>query len=89
MPYVLRKLPNKDLYKVFNKETGTVYSSGTTKEKAQKQIRLLYMLENQPKKINENTIMSNVNNVQSSTNVGQGIKQNKWIQHVKAYAQKH
>lgn len=46
MPFGIRKLPNKDLYKVFNKETKEVYSYGSTKENAKKQIRLLYSLEN-------------------------------------------
>ncbi len=45
MPYGLRKLPDQDLYKVFNKETGEVHSNATTKGNALKQIRLLYMLE--------------------------------------------
>ena len=33
MPYSIRKLPNKDLYKVSNKETGKVY--GITKNPSQ------------------------------------------------------
>lgn len=41
----MRKLPNKDLYRVFNKETGEIFSYGTTLENAKKQIRLLYMIE--------------------------------------------
>jgi hypothetical protein len=46
MPFGIRKLPNKDLYKVFNKETKEVYSKGSTLENAKKQVRLLYMIEN-------------------------------------------
>lgn len=46
MPFGIRKLPNKDLYKVFNKETKEIYSNGSTLENAEKQIRLLYSLEN-------------------------------------------
>ena len=45
MPYALRKLPNRDLYKVYNKETKKVYSSGSTLENAKKQITLLNMNE--------------------------------------------
>lgn len=48
----MRKLPNKDLYKVFNKETKEVYSYGSTLENAKKQIRLLYMNENKEMKGN-------------------------------------
>lgn len=46
MPYVIRKIRNKDLYSVKNLLTDAVYSYGTTKNKALKQIRLLHMLEN-------------------------------------------
>ena len=46
MPFGIRKLPNKDLYKVFNKETKEIYSYGSTQENAKKQVRLLYSLEN-------------------------------------------
>lgn len=45
MPFVMRKLPNKNLYRVYNKDTKKVYSRATTKEKAQKQIKLLYLIE--------------------------------------------
>lgn len=45
MPYGLRKLPDKDLYRVFNKDTGEIHAKETTKGNALKQIRLLYMLE--------------------------------------------
>ena len=43
MPYGIRKLPSKKLYRVFNKKTKRVYSKGTTKKNAKKQIRLLEM----------------------------------------------
>lgn len=46
MPYKIRKLPNKDLYRVYNKDTGKIFSYGTTLEKAKKQIRFLHMIEN-------------------------------------------
>lgn len=41
----MRKLPNQDLYKVYNKRTRVVHAKGTTKEKATRQLRLLNMLE--------------------------------------------
>jgi len=41
MPYDIRKLPNKDLYRVFNKDTKTIHSYATTMENAKKQIALL------------------------------------------------
>lgn len=47
MPISIRKLPNQDLYKVYNKDTKEVFSYGTTLEKAQAQLRFLYMLHNQ------------------------------------------
>ena len=41
MPYILRKIRNKDLYKVLNKDTGKIHSSGSSLEDAKAQIRLL------------------------------------------------
>jgi hypothetical protein len=40
-PYVLRKLPNKQEWKVTNKETGKVHAMHTSLDKAKAQIRLL------------------------------------------------
>jgi hypothetical protein len=45
MPYKLRKLPNKDLYRVYNAKTGEIHSYGTTLENAKKQITLLNMVD--------------------------------------------
>jgi len=45
MPYIIRKLPNKDLYKVINKDTKAVHSYGSTYENAIKQVRLLNMVD--------------------------------------------
>ena len=45
----MRKLRNQDLYKVFNKATGDIKSSGSTKEDAKKQLRLLRSLEKKEK----------------------------------------
>jgi len=41
MPYSMRKVPNKNCYKVINKRTKRVLSRCATKENAKKQIRLL------------------------------------------------
>lgn len=49
MPYQIRKLPNKNLYRVSNKETGKVYSYGTTLENAKKQVRFLNMTDQKNK----------------------------------------
>lgn len=46
MPYKIKKNKNKNSYKVYNEDTGKIYSKCTTKEKAEAQIRLLRMLEN-------------------------------------------
>ena len=41
MPYNIRKLPNQDLYRVYNKDTKSVHSYSTTLENAKKQVALL------------------------------------------------
>ncbi len=46
MPYALRKLPNSNFYQVINKKTGHIIAKKTTKSKGEKQIRLLYYIEN-------------------------------------------
>ena len=46
MPYTIRKLPKKNLYRVTSKDSGKVVSKGTTLEKAKSQVRLLYALNN-------------------------------------------
>jgi hypothetical protein len=43
MPYVIKRV--KGGYSVVNPATGAVHSKRTTKDKAQKQRRLLYMME--------------------------------------------
>lgn len=45
MPYKISKIRNKDLYRVVNTKTGKVHASGTTKDKAKSQVRLLEMIE--------------------------------------------
>jgi hypothetical protein len=45
MPYTIRKLPNQDIYRVYNKETKEVKAKGTTLKKAKSMIRLLNAIE--------------------------------------------
>jgi len=45
MPYLMRKLPKQDLYRVYNAKTKEVHSYGTTLENAKKQITLLNMID--------------------------------------------
>lgn len=49
MPYEIRKLPNSNMYRVRNKITGEVKATSTTKQNAQRQVRLLNSLEEKPK----------------------------------------
>ena len=49
MPYVIRKIRNKNSYKVVNPITKFVHSYGTTKKKAESQIRLLYSIKQKRK----------------------------------------
>lgn len=49
MPYVIRKLPNKERFRVFNKLTKKVYAKSTTKKRALRQIRLLHMIDSRKK----------------------------------------
>lgn len=46
MPYVIRKVKNKNLYSVKNKITGQFKSKGTTLAKAKAQVRFLHMIDN-------------------------------------------
>jgi len=41
MPYTVRKLPNKELYRIRNSHTGEIKCHACTKENAAKQIKLL------------------------------------------------
>jgi hypothetical protein len=53
MPYTLRKLPNKNKWKVVNKKTKQVYARSTTRTKALRQIKLLNAIDHgfKPKKM--------------------------------------
>jgi len=42
MPYFIRKLPKKNLYRVYQ-QGGIIKAYGTTHEKAKAQVRLLHM----------------------------------------------
>ena len=44
MPFVIRKVRNQNCWQVKNADTGYIYSKCTTKEKAEKQKRLLIMM---------------------------------------------
>jgi hypothetical protein len=48
MPYTIRKVPNKNCYRVTNKQTKKVLAKCTTMEKAKKQLRLLNAIDNNP-----------------------------------------
>lgn len=45
MPYLIRKLPKKLCYKVYNKKTKRVFSKCTSQSRAKKQVRLLSLIE--------------------------------------------
>jgi len=45
MPYSIRKLPNQDLYRVYNTGTKAIHSYATTLENAKKQVKLLHMVD--------------------------------------------
>ena len=46
MPYSLRKVPRKNCYRVTNKRSKKVFAKCTTKERGQKQLRLLRAIQN-------------------------------------------
>lgn len=41
MPYTIRKLPNTDQYRVRNKETGEIKARATSRQNAERLVRLL------------------------------------------------
>ena len=45
MPYIIRKVNNKNCYSVKNKITGFKHSKCTTLNKAKRQVRLLHMID--------------------------------------------
>ena len=50
MPYKIQKVRNKNCYKVIAIKSGKLMSKCTTKEKAKKQVKYLYMLDEKKKK---------------------------------------
>ena len=46
MPYLIRKVRNKECYEVINANTRHIHSKCTTREKAKFQLRLLYGIKN-------------------------------------------
>ena len=46
MPYMMRKMPNRACYRVYNKKTGTVKARCSTRKNAERQMRLLHALQN-------------------------------------------
>jgi hypothetical protein len=44
MPFVIKKVKNQNCWQVKNADTGHIYSKCTTKEKAERQVRLLHMV---------------------------------------------
>lgn len=46
MPYTIRKVRNHPCYKVYNKKTKKVFAKCTSRENAEKQVRLLRGIEN-------------------------------------------
>ena len=49
MPYKIKKVNGKNCYKVIAIKTGKLMAKCTTKKKAQKQVKLLYMIDNKKK----------------------------------------
>ena len=50
MPYKLIKVKGKNLYKVINELTGKIHSKASTKENAEKQIRIMQFFDNTSRK---------------------------------------
>lgn len=50
MPYKIRKLPKKNLYKVYDNKGVALSKKGMTKENAQKQIVAVYLSKERKKK---------------------------------------
>jgi hypothetical protein len=46
MPIMIRKLPNKNCYRVYNSNTKMIHSKCTTLENAKKQQRLINAVDN-------------------------------------------
>ena len=49
MPYSIRKVRNKNCYQVKNTRNGKVHAKCSTKQNAEKQLRLLNAIDHNPK----------------------------------------
>ena len=45
MPYTIRKVPNKNCYRITNRKTKRVFSKCTSRAKAKKQLILLHAIQ--------------------------------------------
>lgn len=45
MPYTIRKMPNRNCYRVRNLRTGRVMSDCTSRAKAEAQVRLMHAID--------------------------------------------
>jgi hypothetical protein len=61
MPYSIRKVPKKPCYRVYNKKSKKVFAKCSTRENAQKQVRLLRALE-----FNKNFVPNSNNRTQKN-----------------------
>ena len=75
MPYLIRKLPNKNLYRVRLKDTGQILSYGTTYENAMKQIKFLGMRD----KMKGGKINDNIQSVIFHKNYNTIKQADKWL----------
>ena len=59
MPYQIIKVKGKNLYKVINEISGKLHTKASTKENAEKQIRLMEMFDNitRKRKIKKNRVL--------------------------------
>lgn len=62
MPYSVRKVRGKACFKVYNKKSKRVYSKCTSRENAQKQVRLLRAIEYNKNFVPRRAAMSRKNN---------------------------
>ena len=63
MPYTIRKVPNKNCYKLLNRHTKRVFSKCTSKENAKKQLTLLKAIKYNPNFVPRGRVRNNNNSV--------------------------
>ena len=59
MPYTIRKLPNREMYRVSNSKSGEVKCKECSLDHAKKQVRLLNYIEHSPNPVLRNATKSN------------------------------